>query len=338
MLFQKDREELIMKYKCASFFAGVGGIDLGFEKAGFKTVYANEINPNAAHTYEQNFNIKVDLNDIKKVAEELENNPNYFEDVDIFLAGFPCQAFSVAGNREGFSDSKGRGNLFFELMRIVRIKKPDFIFLENVKNLMGHDNGNTYRIIESTLSKEGYHVTSKVFNSMNYGNVPQNRERIYILASKDKKVTEKLEWIKEIQLTNTLDKVLDFNSKLDDKFYYTENKYNNYNELKKCIVEKNTVYQWRRIYVRKNNSNVCPTLTANMGTGGHNVPLILTDYGIRKLTPRECFKLQGFPNDFILPNDLALSHLYKQAGNSVTVTVIERLATMIKKALLKKNK
>ena len=131
--------------KCASFFAGVGGIDLGFEGAGFKTIYANEFDQYAADTYEKNFPIKVDRRDIKNVQ------PSEIPNFDILLAGFPCQAFSVAGYRKGFDDEKGRGNLFFELVRIMKVKKPRIAFFENVKNLVGHDEGNTFRVICSEL-------------------------------------------------------------------------------------------------------------------------------------------------------------------------------------------
>ena len=121
--------------KCASFFAGVGGIDLGFEQAGFETIYANEFDPYAAETFECNFALKVDKRDIRNVkAAELP-------DFDVLLAGFPCQAFSIAGNRQGFDDEKGRGNLFFELIRIMEHKRPRIAFFENVKNLVSHDNG-----------------------------------------------------------------------------------------------------------------------------------------------------------------------------------------------------
>ena len=129
-------------------------------------------------------------------------------------------------------------------------------------------------------------------------------------------------------MTTTLNDLIEYDKIVDDRYYYTKEKYKFYELLEKEMVKKNTLYQWRRVYVRENKSNLCPTLTANMGTGGHNVPLILSDHGIRKLTPRECFNLQGFPKDFKLP-DLAPSHLYKQAGNSVVVTVIERIAEKI---------
>ena len=312
---------------CASFFAGVGGIELGFEKVGFKTVYANEFDAIPKITYEKNFDTPIDCRDIHIV--ENKEIPNF----NIMLAGFPCQAFSVAGYRQGFDDEKGRGVLFFELARIFKEKKPEVIFLENVKNLVSHDNGKTFRIIIEALETEGYFVKYQVLNTMEYGNVPHNRERIYIVGFLDKSVYKEFDFPKPIPLTKKLCDIIDFESKVDEKYYYTKENFSHYAELEKGMKRMDTVYQWRRIYVRENQSNVCPTLTANMGTGGHNVPLILTKHGIRKLTPRECFLLQGYPLDFILPEELANSHLYKQAGNSVSVTVIERIAQNIKQAL-----
>lgn len=316
---------------CASFFAGVGGIDLGFENAGFKTIYANEIDPLPCKTLEKNFNIKVDCRDINIVKNE------ELPDFNIMLAGFPCQAFSVAGYRQGFDDGKGRGTLFFQLARIFKEKKPDIVFLENVKNLVSHDNGKTFRIILEALESEGYFVKYQVLNTMEFGNIPQNRERIYVVGFKDKNVYKEFEFPKPQELKTKLHDLIDFENKLDDKYYYTKDNFSHFDQLKIGMKKMDTCYQWRRVYVRENQSNVCPTLTANMGTGGHNVPLVLTKTGIRKLTPRECFNLQGFPNSFVLPN-MANSHLYKQAGNSVSVTVIERIALNIKKALLEAKK
>lgn len=316
------------KLKCASFFAGVGGIDLGFEETGaFKTIYANEIDKNATKTFEQNFKIKVDCRDINDV--KTEEIPNF----DVMLAGFPCQCFSIAGYREGFEDKKGRGELFFQLERIFIKHKPRIIFLENVKNLVGHDNGNTFRVILDRLHKAGYKVKYQVLNAMYYGNIPQNRERIYIVAFLDEKLYKNFEFPEPIELETKLQDIIKHNKKQDDKYYYIKEKCKFYDELKANIVKKDTVYQWRRVYVRENKSNVCPTLTANMGTGGHNVPLILDDYGIRKLTPKECFMLQGFPNEYILPENMANCHLYKQAGNSVVVTVVNRIAEEIKNVI-----
>ena len=190
---------------------------------------------------------------------------------------------------------------FFQLARVIKDKSPSIIFLENVKNLVSHDDGNTYKIITDTLNQYGYKINAKVMNASEYGNIPQNRERIYIVGFQDQKHYENFDFPDSIPLTKSLRDVIDFDKKVDDMYYYTKEKYNLYNQLEKEMVKKNTLYQWRRVYVRENKSNLCPTLTANMGTGGHNVPLLLSDYGIRKLTPKECFNLQGFPKDFSLP-------------------------------------
>ena len=318
-------------YTCASFFAGVGGIDKGFENTGFfKTIYANEFDPAPVRTYEKNFDIKVDCRDIRDV--QVSEIPDF----QVMLAGFPCQAFSVAGYRKGFSDEKGRGTLFFELLRIFRKKKPDIIFLENVKNLVGHDNGNTFHVILSELQNEGYCVKFSVLNAMEYGNIPQNRERIYIVAFKNKEFYKNFDFPLPIKLETKLSDVIDFESKIDDRYYYTEGKYKGdiYEQLVEAMKNDNKdIYQWRRKYVRKNKSGVVPTLTANQGEGGHNVCLIKTKYGIRKMTPHECFNAQGFPTDFLLPENMSDAKLYKQAGNSVCVSVIERIAEKIKEAI-----
>lgn len=310
--------------RIASFFAGVGGIDLGFQDLG-KIIYANEIDKYAVKTFESNFNIKVDIRDINDVKN------SDIPDFDIMLAGFPCQAFSIAGYREGFDDKKGRGNLFFQLERIFKEKKPQIIFLENVKNLVSHCNGKTFSKILESLESENYFVKFSVLNTMNYGNIPQNRERIYILAFKNKEDYKNFDFPKPLELTTKLSDLFNFNSREADKYYYTKENFAKYELLEEAITRTDTVYQWRRQYVRENKSNVCPTLTANMGTGGHNVPLILTKFGIRKLIPRECFNLQGFPQDFILPETVANTQLYKQAGNSVSVTVIKRIAEELAK-------
>ena len=310
------------KLKCASFFAGVGGIDMGFELTkAFEIVYANEIDSYPAKTYEMNSDIKVDCRDIRDVL------PEEIPDFDVCLAGFPCQSFSIAGYRQGFDDEKGRGTLFFEIARIIEAKKPKIIFLENVKNLVSHDNGNTFSIILDTLSQLGYYSKYKVLNAMEYGNIPQNRERIYIVGFLDKYQCNKFEFPKAIPLTKLSD-IIDFHTKLEEKYYYTPGKYKGdiYDKLVEAMDDDRAIYQWRRQYVRKNKSGVVPTLTANQGMGGHNVCLIMTDNGIRKMTPHECFNAQGFPETFKLPTNMAESRLYKQAGNSVCVSVIKRIA------------
>ena len=321
--------------KCASFFAGVGGIDKGFEATKFfDIVYANEFDPYPVKTYELNSKIKVDCRDIHDVL------PSEIPDFDVLLAGFPCQAFSVAGNRQGFEDEKGRGTLFFELIRIIEDKHPSIVFLENVKNLVGHDNGNTFAVIAEALKNEGYHIKHSVLNAMEYGNIPQNRERIYIVGFKNKNTYKNFEFPMPIVLKKKVTDIIDFDSKLDDKYYYTKGKYkgNIYEKLVKEMDDPYAIYQWRRKYVRKNKSGVVPTLTANQGEGGHNVCLISTKNGIRKMTPHECFNTQGFDKNFKLPKDLSDARLYKQEGNSVCVTVIERIAKEIELAIKETKK
>lgn len=308
-------------FRIASLFAGVGGIDLGFEMTGkFKTVWANEFDQNARKTFKENFNTVLNEEDIRNV------DTNEVPEIDILISGFPCTSFSIAGYRKGFEDEKS-GDLFFETLRFIVAKKPKVIFLENVKNLVSHDNGKTFQIIKESLEENGYKIKYQVLNAKDYGNIPQNRERIYIVGFRNEKAYHNFEFPFPIKLTKTIKDMFEENVK-DDIFYYSEDKNKFYKKLEEDMNKMDTIYQWRRKYVRENKSNVCPTLTANMGTGGHNVPLIKTEEGIRKLTPRECFNFQGYPNDFTLPK-IANSHLYKQAGNSVVVPVINRIAENI---------
>ncbi|WP_422477175.1 DNA (cytosine-5-)-methyltransferase [Pleomorphochaeta sp. DL1XJH-081] len=318
-------------YTVGSLFAGIGGIEKGFEEAGAKLSWANEIDSAACITYRKNYNHTLFEGDLNVLISKAKSGEFEFPKVDILTAGFPCQAFSIAGYRKGFNDE--RGNLFFSIMKMVELIRPKALFLENVKNLRTHDNGRTYKIIRDALDDAEYTFTDFVLNTMEYGGVPQNRERIYILCfdknldSLDQDTHENLESIllpdKVLLKTKVRDLLEDRD--LEDRYYYNE-EHQYYDKLNQAMKNPDTVYQWRRVYVRENQSNVCPTLTANMGTGGHNVPLIRDSKGIRKLTPRECFRLQGFTDDYKLPDALAVSHLYKQAGNSVSVPVVRALA------------
>lgn len=314
--------------KVVSLFCGVGGIDLAFEKEGFKTVFANDIDSYACKTFETNFNTQLLCEDVKKI--EASDLPDF----DCLIAGFPCQAFSVAGYRKGFEDT--RGTLFFEIARIIKERKPQVIFLENVKNLVAHDGGKTFNVILNTLKEIGYHVRYMVLNACEYGNIPQNRERIYIVGFLNEDYANKFYFPPPIPLTTKISDVIDFENKVEDKYYYTYEKYPKIVKAMEEFTSENTLYQWRRQYVRQNKSNMSPTLTANMGTGGHNVPLVRTKFGIRKLTPKECFNLQGFPKGYKLPN-ISTAQLYKQAGNSVCVSVIQRIAKNIFKLLNGEN-
>jgi len=313
--------------KFIDLFAGIGGIKIAFENAGFQCAFSNDFDSNAKITFDLNFSepFEIDkqmvLGDIQKISTDK------IPDCDILCGGFPCQPFSVAGYRQGFEDE--RGNLFFDIIRILKDKKPKAFLLENVKNLKTHDKGNTIKVIHHELQKLGYKITDKVLNSMEYGNIPQNRERIYIVGFLDQGAFDNFTFPEKIPLTKTIHDCVE-EQEVDGKYYYNDKPL--YEKLKNDVTKKDTVYQWRRKYVRENKNGVCPTLTANMGMGGHNVPIVLNGKGIRKLTPRECANFQGFPKSYKLPN-IADSHLYKQFGNSVSIPVIERIAKNMNLAL-----
>lgn len=314
---QPSQSTDVAPLRVASLFAGIGGICYGFTQAGAEIVWANEWDKDACITYRHNFGSDYLVEgDIKQV------DANDIPDIDILNGGFPCQAFSIAGLRKGFEDE--RGNLFFEIERILRVKRPRAILLENVRNLESHDNGNTFRVIIERLEALGYNIHHKVLNTMEYGNVPQTRERIYIVGFLEQEAYNRFDFPTPIPLTRTIHDIIDVSERKPLGLYYDNSKY--YPILREEMTNKNTVYQWRRVYCRENKSNVCPTLTANMGTGGHNVPLIIDDYGIRKLTPEECVGFQGFPSNFSFPSTISNGSKYKQAGNSVSVPVIKRIA------------
>ena len=395
-----------MPFKVGSLFAGIGGICLGFQQAKignksnerYELVWANEIDEYPAITYRNNFMHPLIVGDIEKIVnldrcESEDEKKEYLQkreqilsqEIDILTGGFPCQAFSIAGERKGFDDH--RGNLFWSIIDLVNLhnerfgRKPRVLMLENVKNLQSHDNGNTYKVIKKELQNAGYTVKEAILNTMLYSTTPQNRERIFIVCFLNKLDSDKFTLFDKDEkgihanlqkasysftpeerashIQNILDK-LDINNNEDNKYYYTKAKYPNYFltedeylqlpeetrkdiriNLNEQINESNQFYQVRRgMYVRKNMSNVCPTLTANMGTGGHNCPLVLVNDGIRKITPKEAFKLQGFPigNGYSLTDNTGKKlcsdgRLYKQAGNAVSVPIIKLIAEEILRAL-----
>jgi DNA (cytosine-5)-methyltransferase 1 len=309
-----------MTLRVAGTCSGVGGIELGFKQAGFEVVWANEFDKNANKTYTANFGSDhLDTRSIWAV------NPREIPDHDVFVGGIPCQAFSHAGEKKGLDDE--RGVLFNAFARVISVKKPAAFLLENVKGLLTHDKGKTFTIIRSALEDSGYSVDYRLMNASEYGDVPQGRERIYVVGFRD---GGEIEWPEPVALTVQVADLLEEPPAV--KYFYDER----YGETTRKILEAVTddaVYSYRSYggsYVRRNESGVCPTLMANMGSGGHNVPIVRDPQtGVpRRLTPRECFNLQGYPKDFVLP-DIADGQLYKQAGNSVAVPVIWRVAEAI---------
>ena len=363
-------------YKVGSLFAGVGGICLGFLQAynpnsKYEILWANEIDKFCCQVYRKNFHHNILEGDINKIlnpsliSDYIERNyyqqlhkMMFSEHIDILNGGFPCQAFSIAGKQEGFNDM--RGNLFLSIINVIKeldrkFYKPRILLLENVKNLKNHDNGKTYEYIKSEFTEIGYIIKEAIIDTMDYSDLPQHRERLYIVGFLHKNDADRFTLFDQLELyknnkskeerLNDIAKLLDF-SVSDQKYFYNKNKYPKYFITEKDFLkykfkgtrinleeEINEIYQFyqirRGMYVRKNQNNVCPTLTANMGTGGHNVPLILTQNGIRKITPRECFNLQGFPDNFILPDSVNDNQLYKEAGNSVSIPRIKLITEKI---------
>jgi DNA (cytosine-5)-methyltransferase 1 len=318
----------------ADLFAGIGGMRLAFEAVGGQCTLTSEINEQALVTYKlqewkSNHKSHQYINDVVALGNmKASEIPSH----DVLLAGFPCQPYSIAGLRQGLEDEKGRGQVFLSILDILKKAKPKAFMLENVRGMMSHDGGKTIQYMVDRLESTGYTVFGPtVLNSMTHGGVPQNRERVFIVGFRDDLGVDGFVFPDEIPLRSKLSSKLE-KRKVPAKYFY-DNRYDCFAEIKKAVKSSDTAYQWRRQYVRENKSNVCPALTANMGAGGHNVPLVKVADGIRKLTPRECANLQGFPGTFKLPKDMADSHLYHQFGNSVTVPLIQRIAEQIKASL-----
>jgi DNA (cytosine-5)-methyltransferase 1 len=340
----------------ADLFAGIGGMRFAFEEWGGACVLTSEIDEHARKTYAaQEWTSQLPehqyINDVVELGKLSDKSIPKF---DVLVAGFPCQPYSIAGLRQGLHDEKGRGQVFLSMLEILRKKKPKAFLLENVKGLQSHDNGETLTYMVQELQKCGYHVLEPmVLNSMTHGGVPQNRERLFIVGFHKTKVgdvesvkdgdkpsglvSKVFMWPGKWTIERDLVKILATEG-VPEKYFYTAEKYECYSEIEAVATKPGVAYQWRRVYVRENKSGVCPALTANMGSGGHNVPLVNVNGRIRKLTPRECAQLQGFPlkgkRKFILPKEMADTRLYHQFGNSVTVPLISRLAKEISKLVI----
>ena len=318
-------KKLVIKRKKLHFidlFAGTGAFSLALEQnKKFKCIFTNDMMECSKKIWELNnpnktFTLK-DLNDI-----EVNDIPSH----NLLCGGFPCQPFSIAGEKKGFEDK--RSNVFWKIIEILERHKPKIIILENVKNLKSHDKGNTFKTIENKLIDLGYHIKTAILDTSKITKIPQHRERIYIVGFRDEEMYKKFNFDFEEKEKSKISEFLEDN--IDEKYYYSD-RFKVYEEVEKSVtknISENVLYQYRRFYVRENKSNCCPTLTANMGGGGHNVPLLKDDKGIRKLTPRECFNLQGFPSNYQLP-DICDSALYKLAGNAVSVPVVELIVNKL---------
>ncbi len=325
----------LQEYKFIDLFAGIGGFHLALKSMGAACIFASEYDKFASETYEKNFHVRP-FGDITQIEEK--DIPNH----DILCGGFPCQAFSISGKQKGFDDT--RGTLFFDMARIVNFHKPKVLFLENVKNLVRHDEGKTLKTIIKTLEELEYSVFTKVLNTSHFG-LPQNRERVYIVAF-HKTLNSKtfefpvppntpicLEHILENEPENA--KVIERNDIEIYKNYSVSNSLFSEIELLNKPIQIGKVNkggQGERIYHPLGHAI---TLSAYGGGVGSKTGLYLVNGKIRKLSPRECARVQGFPDSFILnPSDI---QSYKQLGNSVSVNVLQHILVEISK-ILKLNK
>lgn len=325
----KDIEK---KYKLVSLFAGIGGIDLGFEFAGFDCIWANDFDKFACQTYRANVGDQIVEGDIRLTKEQIPDH-------DILVGGFPCQPFSTLGKLQGFDDEKNRGTLFFEIMDIITKHDTKVVVLENVKNLVNHDDGKTFARIKQELNDAGYDVNAQILNSQDYG-IPQRRNRIFIVAFNRKYFkTGIFTYPEKEELKVTTQDLLDEN--VPESYFLTR-------KLEKTILGMGT-----KGYMVKPTIDlpISKTLTATMHkmhrasqdnyvTDLKNYERNVTDkvkrMEVRKLTPNECRQLQGFPSEWT--QVVSDCQAYKQFGNAVTVDVAYKVACQVMKYIEENKK
>ena len=325
----KDVEK---KYKLVSLFAGIGGIDLGFEFAGFECIWANDFDKFACKTYRANVGDQIVEGDIRLTKNQIPAH-------DILVGGFPCQPFSTLGKLQGFEDEMNRGTLFFEIMDIITKHDTKVVVLENVKNLINHDNGKTFARIKQELDDAGYDVNAQILNSQDYG-IPQRRNRIFIVAFNRRYFkTGEFVYPDKEELKVTTQDLLDEN--VPEKYFLTK-------KLEKTILGMGT-----KGYMVKPTIDlpISKTLTATMHKMHRaSQDNYVTDYknynrnvlekekriAVRKLTPNECRQLQGFPNEWI--QVVSDCQAYKQFGNAVTVDVAYKVACQVMKYIEENKK
>jgi len=318
----------LKKVRCIELYAGIGGIRLGFQQAFGKSahfVFENEIDKSACKTYEKNFDSNP-LGDITKIKSD------EIPDFDILLAGFPCQAFSIAGRRKGFEDI--RGTHFFEIARIIRDKQPAAVFLENVRHLMSHDKGKTFEIIQDVIENElGYTFYHKLLNAKDFG-LPQNRERVFMVCFKDK---IKFEFPKPSFDRRTVGDILE--DGVDGEYFLSQRYLDTLKKHRKRHEKKGNGFG----YLVLKKSQIANTIV--LGGMGRERNLIedkrslrlskrsdANSDSVRCLTPRECLRLQGFDDSFKIT--VPKTHMYNQTANSVAVPVIREIAKCMKRAML----
>lgn len=321
--------------KAAALFSGIGGFCLGFERQGIKTQWALELNQHAVETYRANVAtpriIQKDIREVSVAADDLEP-------IDVLHAGFPCQSFSQAGTRSGFDDD--RGKLFFEIIRLLREfgpKRPPVLVLENAPFFRYGDGGAWFLRLQNEIRKAGYWFrdeNAQEIDAYKFTDLPQQRVRLFMVAlSTDHFISGRFEFPKPKSVkAKDLRDFVDFDNDVDEQYYLPkDNRY--YHMINNAAESDRQIYQLRKYLVRTKEPGVCPTLTANMGLGGHNVPFVFAPSGLRKLTEYECLALQGFPKGFSFPESVPWAKRYTQVGNAVAVPVAEELAKFVRRRL-----
>ena len=320
-------------YTAGALFAGIGGFCRGFGDQRIKTAWACELDEHACTTYSANFpDVKLLRRDVRTLkADQLQP-------VDVLHAGFPCQSFSQAGNRLGFEDE--RGKTFFEIIRLLHEwgpNRPSVLVMENSPFLQDGNGGEWFLQVQSAIRRAGYWFAdgnAKVLSTQAYTALPQQRSRLFMVAlSTDDFWDGALKWPMPIaSIEKRLENYVDFEMPVDDEYYLSrDNKY--YRMIDGLRSEDHEIYQLRKYIVRPKEKGICPTLTANMGKGGHNVPVMFSPRGLRKLTEFECARLQGFDERFTFPDAVPRHARYTQVGNAVAPPLAERLAQSIRAKL-----
>jgi len=286
--------------KGIDLFAGAGGFSIAMESNGIDVILSNDISEYSQKICQNNFDHKF----IKCPIESIKILPK----CDIITAGFPCQPFSIAGQKKGMKDERVSGMKW--MLKLIKKRPPKMLLFENVKNFLTMNDGDVFNWFSNKIVNMGYDFHYQVINSSDY--LPQNRERLFMVC-----FDTPTDFVFP-ESTNNNDWRTYLDTHVNPKYYYYK-KSKLYPLLK--TIDNDHFYQYRRTYLRENKSGVCPTLTANMGSGGHNVPIILDNHP-RKLTPRECFRFQGYPDDYDL-SGLSDTRIYHLAGNSVTIPVVQ---------------
>ena len=317
--------------RSGALFAGIGGFCAGFGSAGVSTTWAVELDEHAAMTYRRNFpNVRL----LQKSVVDVRVDADALEPVDVLHAGFPCQSFSQAGGRKGFDDP--RGQLFLEIIRIIgefKDRKPAILVLENAPFLRYGEGGVWFLRLQKEIQRAGYWFrpeNCEELSAYRLTALPQQRTRLFMVAlSMQHFRSGRFHFPSDLHPgKKDLSAYIDFQGNVEDTYYLPhENRY--FKMISGAVEDRSCVYQLRKYEVRAKEPGVCPTLTANMGLGGHNVPFIMNGHGLRKLTELECLRLQGFPTDFVFPNEVPRAKRYTQVGNSVTVPVAELLGQQI---------